>query len=76
MSAHTPAPAWHALDPLAVAEALGTDRLHGLADDEAARRLASDGSHELQPAAPVRRRAFRSFSASGSTAVRSSRSSR
>jgi hypothetical protein len=41
---------WHAEDATAVAGRLATDPARGLAPDEAARRLASEGPNELRRA--------------------------
>lgn len=40
-------------DSSEVAQRLGTDPLHGLSTQEAARRLAQDGPNALQSAPPV-----------------------
>jgi Ca2+-transporting ATPase len=48
----TPARRWHALEPQAVADALGVDVAQGLSADEAASRLAQDGPNELPAETP------------------------
>jgi Ca2+-transporting ATPase len=55
MKAHPPLPppaavekTWHALPVAEAASALGADPVHGLAPEEAARRLAAGGANELE----------------------------
>ncbi|MFM7243689.1 MAG: cation-translocating P-type ATPase [Planctomycetaceae bacterium] len=46
-------PSWHALTTAAVADRLGSDVVRGLAEQEAARRLAAHGPNALAEPAPV-----------------------